>query len=253
MMRNLPDGVRYIAPVAAIPTLALALLFFASPRAQAQDSTPAKTPYPAMAPMQQYLIPDRNDEIKMARSAAPDLISRDAEVLVLTAHGYESAAPGKNGFVCLVERNWTAGINDPGFWNPKTRGPLCLNPAAARTYLPRTIKKTELAIAGRTKAQIVEAIASAVDKKELPSLEPGAMSFMLSKQGYLGDEAAGPWLPHLMFFASTSDPQSWGAGVPDSPVIALESPEEHLITFLVPVRQWSDGSPAPPPQDQHSH
>jgi len=122
-----------------------------------------EAPYPRMAPLDQYLMEDRGSEIALARSAAPESISRDAEVLVLGRHGYETAIKGTNGFVCLVERSWTAPIDDPGFWNPKGRAPICLNAAAARSYLPRTIKKTDLILAGRTKAQMVEAIAAAVD------------------------------------------------------------------------------------------
>jgi hypothetical protein len=223
--------------------------FAAAWPAQAQN---AKTLYPAMAPLEQYLMPDRNEEIKLARSAAPDSISGDAEVLVLSTHGYETAVQGKNGFVCLVERSWTAGINSPDFWNPKLRGPLCLNAAAARSYLPRTIKKTELVIAGRTKAQMFEAIAAAVDKKELPVMETGAMSYMLSKQGYLGDEAGGPWLPHLMFFTPPTESKAWGADLPGSPIITFQNTEERLTVFLIPVRRWSDGTPALP-QDAHQH
>lgn len=224
--------------------IACLVLFAAARPAHAQN---AKTNYPAMAPLEQYLMPDRNAEIQLARSAAPDSISADAEILVLTKTGYETAVPGKNGFTCLVERSWTAGINDPDFWNPKTRGPLCLNPPAVRTYLPRTIKKTELVIAGRTKAQLFEAIAAAVDKKQLPTPEPGAMSYMLSKQGYLGDQAAGPWLPHLMFFAPETESKAWGADLPGSPIITFQNHEERLTVFLIPVRRWSDGTPGPPP------
>ena len=220
--------------IAAVATFAVGC------SAQAQNT---KTAYPAMAPLEQYLMPDRNEEIKLARSAAPDSISGGAEVLVLGAHGYETAVQGKNGFVCLVERSWTAPINDPDFWNPKLRGPLCLNLAAARSYLPRTIKKTELVIAGRTKTQMFDAIAAAIDKKELPSPEPGAMCYMLSKQGYLGTKVAGPWLPHLMFYApQETDPKLWGAGLPGSPIMGIKHPEEHSTTFLVPLGQWSDGT-----------
>ncbi|HZS28440.1 MAG TPA: hypothetical protein VFB76_14510, partial [Candidatus Angelobacter sp.] len=206
--------------------------------ATAQD---AKTPYPNMAPLEQYLIQDRSAEIALARSAAPESISHDAEVLVLGRHGYETAVPGKNGFVCIVERSWTAPIDDPNFWNPKLRGPICFNPAAARSYLPRTIKKTDLILAGRTKAQMIEAIAAAIDKKELPTMEPGAMCYMLSKQGYL-DDRAGHWHPHLMFFFSEGDPAAWGADLPGSPIIAIKETQERLTTFLVPVRKWSDGT-----------
>ena len=155
--------------------------------------------------------------------------------------GYETAVKGKNGFVYVVERSWTAPIDDPNFWNPKLRGPICFNAAAARTYLPRTIKKTDLILAGRTKAQMVEAVEAAIDKKELPPMEPGAMCYMMSKQGYLND-TAGHWHPHLMFFVSQGDPAAWGADLPGSPVISANDTWESLITFMVPVRKWSDGT-----------
>src|SRR6202451_3241544 len=84
-------------------------------RAQAQSP---KAPYPSMAPLEQYLMADRNAEIALARSAAPESISRDAEVLVLGRHGYETAVKGKNGFVCVVERSWLDPFDDPQFWSP---------------------------------------------------------------------------------------------------------------------------------------
>jgi hypothetical protein len=207
-------------------------------QAQAQD---AKTPYPSMAPLDQYLMADRSSEIALARSAAPESISRDAAVLVLGRHGYETAIQGKNGFVCMVERSWTSPIEDPGFWNPKGRAPVCFNAAAARSYLPRTIKKTDLVLAGRTKAQMIETIAAAVDRGELPAMEAGAMCYMLSKQGYLSDRDP-HWHPHLMFFVSQADPSVWGADMPGSPILAFTDTWEHLTVFLVPVRQLSDGT-----------
>jgi hypothetical protein len=206
-------------------------------KAQAQD---VKATYPRMAPLDQYLM-ERNAEIALARSAAPDSISQDAEVLVLGHSGYETAMKGKNGFVCIVARSWTAPINDPDFWNPKLRAPICFNAAAARSYLPRTIKKTDLILAGRTKAEMIDTVAAAIDKNELPSTEPAAMCYMLSKQGYLSDRD-GHWHPHLMFFVSQADPAAWGANLPGSPVIASSNTREHVTTFLVQVQQWSDGT-----------
>jgi hypothetical protein len=79
-------------------------------QARAQE---AKGPYPSMAPLEQYLMADRAAEIAMARSAGPPSIAQDAEVMVLGRHGYEVAVQGKNGFVCLVERGWTAAIDFP--------------------------------------------------------------------------------------------------------------------------------------------
>ena len=218
-------------------SFALVVVLGAAWQAQAQD---AKAPYPSMAPLDQYLM-DRNAEIALARSAAPESISRDAEVMVLGRHGYETAVKGKNGFVCMVQRSWTAGIDDPDFWNPKLRAPICFNPPAARSYLPLDIKKTELILAGQSKAQMFEGIKAAFDKKELPTLEPGAMCYMMSKQGYLNDRD-GHWHPHLMFFVPLTDPATWGADLPGSPILAAEDPQDRLTVFLIPVAKWSDGT-----------
>jgi hypothetical protein len=68
----------------------------------------------------------------MARSAAPEAIARDADVLVLGRQGYETAVKGKNGFVCIVERSWMSAFDFPEFWNPQLRGPICFNRPAAR-------------------------------------------------------------------------------------------------------------------------
>jgi hypothetical protein len=221
-----------------VKTIALVVVLSAAWQAKAAD---AKTPYPTMAPLDQYLIADRDAEIALARSAAPESISRDAEVMVLGPHGYETAVKGKNGFVCVVERSWTAGIDDPDFWNPKLRGPICFNSPAARTYLPLTIKKTELVLAGESRTQMFEGLKAAFDKKELPTLESGAMCYMLSKQGYLSDHD-GHWHPHLMFFVSQAEAVTWGANLPGSPILASSVPEDRLTVFLIPVGKWSDGT-----------
>jgi hypothetical protein len=205
-------------------------------QAKAQDAT---TTYPSMPPIEQYLM-DRTAEIALARSAAPESISRYAEVLVLGRHGFETAAKGKNGFVCIVERSWTSAA-DADFWNPKVRTPICYNAAAARSLLPRNIKRTDLILAGRTKAQTDETIVAAVDKKELPAMEPGAMCYMMSKQGYGGDSVK-HWPPHLMFYFSQTDPATWGANLPGSPIFASSDTSEQLTEFVVVVQRWSDGT-----------
>jgi len=211
--------------------------FATAQQAMAQDAT---TAYPNMAPINQYLMTDQGAEIALARSAAPESISRDAEVLVLGRHGFETAVKGKNGFVCIVGRGWTS-APDAEFWNPKVRVPMCVNAAAARSYLLRITKITELALAGHTLAQVNEAIAAAIAKKELPPMESGAMCYMMGKQGYGGDSAP-HWPSHLMFFYSDTDPAIWGANLPGSPVIAVADPMEHLTQFVVAVQRWSDGT-----------
>jgi hypothetical protein len=210
---------------------------------QARADT-AQTPYPVMAPVDQYLMPDEGSEIALARSAAPKSISDGAEVLVLGRDGYKTAVKGENGFVCMVERSWTAPSDDPDFWNPKIRSPICFNAPAVRSYLPITLMKTQLILAGKSKEEMFKAIESALDKKELPPLEAGAMCYMMSKQQYLSDRAT-CWHPHLMFFVPRIAPESWGANLPGAPIVADEVPEDRLTIFLIPVGHWSDGTPAP--------
>jgi hypothetical protein len=202
-----------------------------------------------MAPLEQYLIADAQEEIALARSAAPPSISDDAEVLVLTRRGYESAVKGKNGFVCFIERQWTAGFNDKEFWTPRSRAPNCFNPPAARSVLPMYLKRTEWALAGMSRAQIIEQSRAA----HFPEPEAGSFSFMLSKQGYLNDEIAGPWLPHVMFFLPHGQAPAWGAGLKGSPILGSEGTAIEPTVLFVPVRRWSDGSPALPPEAEHKH
>jgi hypothetical protein len=221
----------------AIKCLTLLVALGTACQAIAQE---IKTLYPNMAPIDQYLMADRDAEIALARSAAPESIARDAEVQVLARHGFETAVKGKNGFVCIVGRSWTSAV-DAEFWNPKVRVPLCVNAAAARSYLLRVTRIAELALAGHTLAQVNDALAAALDKKELPPMEPGAMCYMMSKLGNGGDTIP-HWPSHLMFFYSDADPAIWGANLPGSPVFAVDDTMEHLTTFVVPVRKWSDGT-----------
>jgi hypothetical protein len=230
------NNIRITALALVIPIL---FLWPAGARAQA-----AKDPYPVMAPLEQYLIPDEKAEIALARSSAPASISDPAEVMVLRRDGYATAAKGSNGFVCIVERSWGKATDDPEFWNPKMRAPHCFNPAAARTFLPIFLQKTKLVLAGKSRAQVLAATTSALDKGELPALAPGAMCYMMAKQQYLSDDDKS-WHPHVMFFVSGDAVKSWGANLPGSPVIAGSDPEERVTIFMVLARTWSDGTAGP--------
>lgn len=218
---------------------ALAFLFLLTSQGTPQT---AKTPYPTMAPLSRYLMPQAA-EISLARSAAPKSVSDDAEMLVLTENGFQTAVKGTNGFVCMVARSWSAAYDDPDFWDPKLHAPICYNALAARSQVPATIKRTQSAMAGGSQTQTQAAIAAAIKSGELRTAEAGSMAYMLSKQTYLNNRV-GHWRPHLMFFTPETDPKSWGAGLPDSTILGIKFPEEHLTVFLIPVGRWSDGTPS---------
>lgn len=215
-----------------------ALLTAANPRAQ--DKAPTR--YPVMAPVEQYTIPSREVEIALARTAAPPSISAAAAVLVLGRRGYETAVKGSNGFVCFVERSWTAGFDDPQFWNPKLRAPNCFNAPAARSVLPQYLKRTEWVLAGATREQVIERTRAAFATHEFVTPEAGSFSFMLSKQGYVSDDAKGPWLPHVMFFVRSGQAGVWGAGLDGSPILGVDGSPIEPTVLMIPVRRWSDGS-----------
>lgn len=204
------------------------------------DAAPA--PYASMAPAAQYMMASPEEEIALARSAAPPSISGNAEILVLRAHGYETAVKGKNGFVCLVERSWDADFNDPVFWNPHIRGADCLNPEAARTVLPHFRERASWALAGLSKEEMMARAKTEIATHTYILPEPGAVAFMLSKQQRVADQNP-HWHPHLMFFVANMDDAAWGANLEGSPVMMGVSGSDPIKTFLVPVRKWSDGTP----------
>ncbi|MFY9740035.1 MAG: hypothetical protein WAK11_13450 [Candidatus Cybelea sp.] len=199
---------------------------------------------PARGPIAPYLMPNRQAEVALARSAAPPAIAANAEVLVLTSHGFETAVKGTNGFVCLVERSWTAPFNDTEFWNPEERGPDCYNPPAARTEIPQLLQEAQWALAGLSRQQMAERTRVAFADHSFRPPEPGAFGFMLSKQGYL-NHAHGPWYPHIMFFVPRDQVASWGSNVDNSPTQSVDRGPYLSTVIMVPVLSWSDGSPAP--------
>jgi hypothetical protein len=215
----------------------LIAMFATAPSVQAGD---VAAQYANMATLDQYLMP-REQEIAMARSAAPASISDTAELWLLTPQGYVLDAAGSNGFACLVERSWSASVDDPEFWNPHIRAPICFNAAAARYLVPLLILKTKAVIETRSKSTMAERVRHSLEHDELPALPPGAMCFMMSRSGFLADQG-GHWHPHLMFFEQHTTPAAWGANSSGSAVIAFSDPLDDVTTFLVPVPHWSDGT-----------
>jgi hypothetical protein len=230
---------RYVAAIAACVVLFLSFLSIDPSHAQA----PTRSAYTRSAPLEQYRTSSQAEEIAMARSAAPASISSEAEILTLGEHGYETAVRGKNAFVCLVQRSWFSNLDDPEFWNPKERSPICFNPASARSVLPAYLQRTKWALAGVSKADVVDRTKAALAAKEIVAPEPGAMGYMMSKDGYLSDSAGGHWHPHLMVFLPSMVTAEWGANLPGGVVMGDQASLEPLTVFFVLVPRWSDGTP----------
>ena len=204
--------------------------------------------YPSMAPVEQYLVADRNAEIALARSAGPAAVSDKAEILVLGAHGYETAVRGSNGFVCFEERSWANDFDHPEFWNPKIHTPQCWNAAAASSVLPDYLKRTQWVLAGIPKDEMLARTKAALAAHEIGLPVPGSMAYMLSKDQYIHDPEPGVearWYPHVMFFVPATEASKWGANVHGGPIFSTTSDVEPITTFFVVAPKWSDGSLGP--------
>ena len=212
----------------------------------AANAQAAPAPYPNMAPMAEYRIANQADEVALARSAAPPSISKDADVMTLGDHGYETAVKGKNGFVCIVERSWANDFGDAEFWNPKVRAPICFNPVSARSVLTTYLHRTEWLLAGASEAQLEARTKAEIAAGRIEAPEVGAMCYMMSKDGYLGDGAGGHWHPHLMFFLPHDGHAlaAWGANLPGVPVEGGSTSLDPAAVYFVIVANWSDGTPA---------
>lgn len=225
------------------------LLLLALPLALASPAqADGKDPYPNMAPLERYLPASQADEIALARSAAPASISAGADILVLGAHGYETAVRGNNGFVCFVGRSWGVDFDDPEFWNPKISTPQCFNAAAARSVLPDYLKRTQWVLAGASLADMAARTKAAWTAHEFGPPAPESVAFMMSKDQYINDPQGGAeprWYPHVMFFMPATDEGKWGSNTHGSPIFSNTSDAEPITTFFVVAPKWSDGSLGP--------
>jgi hypothetical protein len=184
------------------------ILLFAllAPIAFGNSSAYAQSPqYP---PLSQYLMP-RDAEIALARSAAPENVSKRATIKVLTESGYATATSGDNGFICMVMRGWTAPTYTPApfrnfVYEATIRAPICFDPIAARTVAPYYELRSRLGMEGKRPDQIAEGIQSAYAKGVLPKRDVVSFGYMWSAQQHLGP-GIGHWHPHVMVFAPYYD------------------------------------------------
>ena len=194
-----------------------------------------------------YLIADRAAEVALARTAAPSNVSENATVLVLTPKGYTEAVRGTNGFTCIVMRSFAAAPDDPQFWDTHISAPHCFNPPAARTVLPAVLAQIDWALAGATPAELNARMKKAYADKRFTMPAAGAMTYMLSPKQHLSDADDPHWMPHLMFYYDGAlKGSTFGAAGFTAPIIDATAaiPNAPVQVIYIPVRTWSDGTPA---------
>jgi hypothetical protein len=145
-----------------------------------------------------------------------------------------------------VIRSFNGSFDDPTFWSPKVHAPHCFNPLAARSVLAEMQQRAQWILSGVSKPEIEARTKRAYASHAFALPAAGAMAYMTSHDQYLADSDP-HWMPHLMFYFDKSiSPATFGAGGMTAPVIngSVGDPRSPVLTLLIPIRQWSDGTPA---------
>jgi hypothetical protein len=155
-------------------------------------------------PLAEYLM-SRDDEVALARSAAPANISGRATIKVLAESGYAVERKGDNGFVCMVMRGWAAPTYTPDqfrdlVYDPTVRAPICFDAGAALMVMPYYELRSKLAMEGHTPDQIAQRVEAAHARGELPRRDSVSFAYMWSANQHLGP-GIGHWHPHMMVFS----------------------------------------------------
>ncbi|HYK34431.1 hypothetical protein [Alloacidobacterium sp.] len=191
---------------------------------------------PKYPPLSEYMMAPEA-EMALAKSAAPENVSEHATVMLLTASGYKTAAPGDNGFVCIVMRGWTAPTFTPEadrnlVYDSQLRAPICFNPVAVRTVLPYEELRTKLGMEGKSPDEIAAVVERAYVKGDLPRMEAVAFAYMFSADQKLGP--AGAWHPHMMVFTPYYTDAMLGdnSGNDMLPVVASDAGTPFALTVI---------------------
>jgi hypothetical protein len=189
-------------------------------------------------PLSEYMMAPE-EEVALARSAAPDNISSRSTVKILTTTGYKIAAEGNNGFVCLVMRGWagppvfTPEQDRLGGYDPKLRFPICLDPIASRTVLPLLEFRTKLGMEGKDPDAIAREVSIAYARGKAPKMEGVAFGYMLSAGQYFGPGVeAGP---HIMIYAPYYNNSMLGGNNPGLLPFVLQDEGTPFTVVVIPV------------------
>jgi hypothetical protein len=177
------------------------------------------------------LLP-REQEIVLARTAAPPAVSRDATVMVLTERGFEVAVTGTSGVTCVVNRS-----------HPRSLEPHCFDAEGSATVLPMELRRTELLREGKSTEEIDREIAAGLlsGKYRLPRRP--AMSYMMSSEQVLyNDEGkhVGRWEPHLMIYYPHLTSTDLGlVGVPSTQAALVVDEGKAISNIMIVVKEFA--------------
>jgi len=136
-------------------------------------------------------------EIELALSAGPEVIRKDASVMVLTESGYKKVKEGTNGFLCLVVRG------NARF--PDILAPICYDEEGAKTVARVHIDAQNLRKQGVEESEVQQQITQGFQSGKYKAPQKSGLIYMLSPVVYVPDtEERGKmmtYIPHYMVYA----------------------------------------------------
>jgi hypothetical protein len=179
----------------------------------------------------------RDQEVTLARSAAPAQVSGAATVMVFTERGFTVAEEGTNGVTCIVSRSY-----------PQSLEPHCFDAEASATIMPIEMRQNELLREGRSQEEIDREIAEGLLRGKYRLPRRPAMSYMMSSGQVLYNDdgkLAGKWQPHLMIYYPYLTAADLGLGdTPSTQAAIVVDPGKALANVMIVVKEFVDPKPA---------
>jgi hypothetical protein len=152
----------------------------------------------------------RDVQIQLARQAAPPEVGREATIYVLGPKGYEKAVEGKNGFSCIIDREF-----------PDTMEPECFDAEGSRTTLQTRLFTEQARAQGKTQQQIGAEVESGYKSGRFRAPQKPGIVYMLSPHNHVFDPDSKKIIHfpgHLMFYAPYATEKEVGSG-PGAPYL----------------------------------
>src|SRR5262245_10899384 len=172
------------------------------------------------------LLP-REQEIAAALAAGPPSVAEQAGVYLLGDKGYVLARSSRNGFHCLVGRDW------PGAFEPQ-----CFDAEGSETLLHATLLAAELRMKGETRQAIENALGSAYAEGRLRAPRRAGINYMLSTENRVPVDEKGtirPYRPHVMIYAPYLTNAEFGIDPSKSPPVFVIGEGRPGAYLIVPV------------------
>lgn len=166
----------------ALVTLACARLAGAATAQQPADST-------RLPPVLRIA---REQEIALAKSAAPPAVADAAEIWVLADKGYEKVRTGTNGYGCIVQRAMGG----------RSLVPRCDDPSGVETLFPIYQLIETMRADGRTYGDVRKTLEESYRTGKLKTPKYGGFSYMYSVDGFFtaGNGERVEFTPHVMVY-----------------------------------------------------